>query len=189
MRPIVKALVGMALIAGLLPTAILAQDDDFGKTDTIYADIAFINELTATVTISMTNDENLVGLQIPFKMDAGLNKIVADSGVYAGGRVADAKWAYLGFRPDTAIQCVLLGMIADIGPTSHRLLPGRGRIATVFISSVEGKKIEKLAIDTTTVGRGVSLMAVADTFQGNDTLKIDMIARQIKPVWVVRYPK
>jgi hypothetical protein len=188
MRLFVNAFVCL-ILAGLLPAAIFAQQDGFGKPDTIYADVAYINDFTATVTISMTNDENLVGLQIPFRMDAGLNKIVADSAVYAGGRIAESKWAYSGFRPDTAVQCVTLGMIANIGPSNNKLAPGSGRLATVFISSIEGKKIEKLSVDSTTVNRGVSLMAVADMYQGNDTLKVDMIARQIKPAWVVRFPK
>jgi hypothetical protein len=78
-------------------------------------------------------------------------------------------------------------MIANIGPTDNKLTPGNGRIATVFVSSIEDKKIEKLTIDSTTVSRGVSLLAVADTYQGKDTLNTDMIDRHIKPVWVVRY--
>jgi len=190
MKPIAKALLVLSLLA-FLPLAAQAQKDQFGKPDTVYADVNYINEYTATITISYFNDENVVGLQIPIKMDAGMNKIVADSAVYTGGRVAEAKWAYTGFRPDTAIQCVMLGMIANVGPTDHKLTPGNGRLVTVFVSSLEAKKIGKLSIDTTTVARGSSLMAVADGVQGNppDSIKMDMIQRQIKPAWVVRAGK
>jgi hypothetical protein len=190
MKPIAFALLGLTCLL-LLPAASQAGQDRFGKVDTIYADVAVINGTTATVTVSYFNDENVVGLQIPFKMDAGMNKIVADSAIYTGGRIAEAKWAYPGFRPDTAIQCVTLGMIANIGPTDNKLTPGIGRIVTVFISSLEDKKIENFTIDTTTVARGVSLMAVADLVQGNppDSVKMTMIERQIKPAWVIRYAK
>jgi len=186
MRLIAKTLACLTCLV-LVPLLAQAQQDTFGKIDTIYADVARIDDVTMTVTISYTNDENVVGLQIPFKMDAGTNRVVADSAVYTGGRISEAKWAYPGFRPDTAIQCVTLGMIANIGPTENKLAPGSGRLVTVFVSSIEDKKIEKLSIDTTTVAHGVSLMVVADMYQGNDTLDTDMVQRHIYPAWVVRY--
>jgi hypothetical protein len=186
MKLIAKTLVCLTCLAAL-PLAVQAQQDRFGAPDTVYADVTRINDFTMTVTISYFNDENVVGLQIPFKMDAGLNKIVADSAVFTGGRITEAKWAYPGFRADSAIQCVTLGMIANIGPSDNKLTPGNGRLATVFVSSLEQKKIEKLTIDSTTVSRGVSLLAVADMYQGKDTLNLDMTERHIKPVWVVRY--
>ena len=107
MRLIANALICLTCLAAM-PLAVQAQQHQFGAPDTIFADVSRINDVTMAVTISYFNDENVVGLQIPFKMNAGLNKIVADSAVYAGGRIAQAKWAYSGFRPDTAIQCVLL---------------------------------------------------------------------------------
>jgi len=185
MKLIAKTLVYLTCLAAM-PLAVQAQQGLFGAPDTVYADIARINDFTMTVTISYFNDENVVGLQIPFKMNAGLNKIVADSAVYTGGRIAEAKWAYSGFRPDTAIQCVTLGMIANVGPTDYKLTPGNGRLATVFISSIENKKIEKLTIDSTTVNQGVSLMAVADNVQSSGDLRLEMKDRHILPVWVVR---
>ena len=190
MKPIAKTLFGLTCVI-LLPLAAMAGQDKFGVMDTVYADVAWISPSTATVTISYFNDENVVGLQIPFKMDAGMNKIVADSAVYLGGRIAEAKWAVAAFRPDTSVQCVLLGMMANVGPTDHKLTPGNGRLVTVFISSLEDKNIANLTIDTTTVARGVSLMAVADMIQGNpaDTVKMSMLERQIKPAWIIRYAK
>lgn len=188
MRSIAKALFCLTCLA-LLPVLSLAQGDAFGAPDTIWADVARIDDYTMTVTISFFNDEYVVGLAIPLHLDAGVNKIVADSVVYTGGRIAEAEWAYPGFRPDTAIQCVTLGMIANIGPTDHRLVPGRGRVATIFISSLEDKKIEKLTIDTTTTNPGNTLMAVAHLIQGEppDTVRLDTTERQIAPIWVVRY--
>lgn len=186
MKLIAKTLVYLTLLAAT-PLMVQAQQGRFGAPDTVYADIARINDFTMTVTISYFNDENVVGLQIPFKMNADLNKIVADSAVYTGGRIAEAKWAYSGFRPDTAIQCVLLGMIANVGPTDYKLTPGNGRVATVYVSSIEKKKIEKLSIDTTTVGQGVSLLAVADNIQSGGDTRLEVKDRHILPVWVVRH--
>ena len=34
-----------------------AQIDNYGKTDTIYADVEKLNDQTWTITISLTNDE------------------------------------------------------------------------------------------------------------------------------------
>ncbi|MCX6833869.1 MAG: hypothetical protein NTW07_01835 [candidate division Zixibacteria bacterium] len=186
MKLIAKTVVYLTLLAAM-PLVVQAQQGQFGVPDTVYADIARIDDFTMTVTISYFNDENVVGLQIPFKMNAGLNKVVADSAVYTGGRITEAKWAYSGFRPDTAVQCVLLGMMANIGPTEYRLTPGNGRVATVYVSSIEKKKIEKLSIDTTTVGQGVSLLAVADNIQNGADTRLEVKDRHILPVWVVRH--
>ncbi len=188
MKNIAKAFTCLACLA-LLPIAAQAQDDPFGVPDTVWADVARIDDFTMSITISLFNDEFVVGLAVPLKFDAGVNKIVADSAVYTGGRVAEAEWAYPGFRPDTAIQCVTLGMIANIGPTDHRLYPGKGRVATIFVSSLEGKKIENFTVDTTTTAPSNQLMAVSHRYQGEppDTVAVDITGRTIFPQWVVRY--
>ncbi len=188
MKPIAKAVTCLICLA-ILPLAVQAQTDPFGAADTVFADLARINANTWTVTISYFNDENVVGLAVPFKMDAGTNQIVADSAVYTGGRVSEANWVYPGFRPDTASQCVTLGMIANLGPTDHKLTPGNGRLVTVYVSSLEDRPIEKLLIDSTTTHPGNSLMAVLDFLQGEapDTVRVDISQRNIKPAWVVRY--
>ena len=188
MKPIVKTATWLVCLIVLTSMA-HAQSDPYGAPDTVWADVARINDFTMSVTISYFNDEPVVGLAIPLHLDAGDNLIVADSAIYTGGRIAEANWAYPGFRPDTAIQCVTLGMIANIGATDNKLLPGKGRVATIFVSSLEDKKIEKLLVDTTTTNPGNRLMAVAHILQGvaPDTVRIDINQRQIDPVWVVRY--
>lgn len=179
-------LVALGLL--LLPVVSMAQTDPFGAPDTIYADIAKIDDFHYSITISCFNDENVVGIAVPFKMSAGLNKIVADSAVYTGGRIVKASWAYPGFRPDTAIQCVTLGMIANLGPTENKLEPGSGRLVTVFVSSLEDKKIENLTVDTTTTAPSNYLMMIVDRLQGEppDTTALEFNDRQIVPEWVVR---
>lgn len=188
MKLVVKALTCIACLA-LLPIAASAQSDPFGVPDTVWADVARVDDHTMSITISFFNDEYVVGLAVPLKLDAGVTQIVADSAVYAGGRIAEADWAYPGFRPDTAIQCVTLGMIANIGPTDHRLYAGKGRVATIFVSSLDGNPIVDFTVDTTTTAPGNQLMAVSHRFQGEapDTIPVDITGRTIFPEWVVRY--
>ena len=188
MKFIAKALTCLVCLA-LVPIAANAQTDPFGAPDTVWADVSRIDDQTMAITISFFNDEYVVGLAVPLKLDAGTTKIVADSAIYTGGRVDEANWAYPGFRPDTAIQCVTLGMIANIGPTDNRLYAGKGRVATIYVSSLDGNKIENFTVDTTTTSPGNTLMAVSHRFQGEppDTVTVDVTGRTIFPEWIVRY--
>ena len=168
---------------------IALQDDPFGAPDTVYAEVAMIDDTHASVTISYFNDEEIVGLAVPLKMTAGMNKLVADSAIFTGGRVE--KWSFLKFRPDTAVQCVTLGMIANMGPTNYKMSPGIGRVATVFISSLTDEKIENLQIDTTTTYPSNYLQSVTDMVIGTppDTIRPNFDQRQFTPIWVLRYSK
>ncbi|MFQ5499514.1 MAG: hypothetical protein ACE5FH_07565 [Candidatus Zixiibacteriota bacterium] len=188
-----KSLMLLALIA-LIPAVVDAQVDMLGKTDTVYADVARIDDYHWSITVSMTNDEAIVGLSLPFKMQAGNTKIVGDSAIYTGGRVEH--FTYKGFRADTAVQCVMMGLVANMGPTDKRLDPGTGRLVTLFVSSIDKEPIKQLIIDTATVYPQNSLMAVAGAIQaaGDDSVP-DTIPgdnrkiRQIIPAFVVRYAK
>ncbi|MGH8015556.1 MAG: hypothetical protein ACREBV_05150 [Candidatus Zixiibacteriota bacterium] len=175
----------------ILPLAALAQTDRYGKADTIYADVEKVNETTWKISISMVNDEFIAGISIPMKLSAGMVKIVGDSAIYRGGRVEH--FAFKAFRADTAIQCVTMGMLANMGPTNHTLAPGSGRLFTVFISSFDKKPIEKLKVDTATTQPSNSLMAIADYIQWTDppdTLPLNERKNaEIIPVFVVREPK
>ncbi len=173
-----------------LPLVASAQVDKFGKPDTLTAEIGKVDPLHWTITVSLTNDEYVLGLSVPFRMTAGLNRIVADSAVFTGGRVSH--FALNAFRADTAIQCVLLGMISSTGGPKKRLDPGTGRLATIFISSLDKKPIEKLTVDTTTVHPQNSLLVIADTVQGlpSDTSHTtDIKDTQIIPAFVVKVAK
>jgi len=173
----------------MAPVLATAQTDYFGKIDTVYVEIENINDLNWSVTVSYTNDQPVVGLSIPLRLGAGDNRIVGDSAVYTGGRVEH--FAYKGFRADTAIQCVTMGMVANLGPTRHKLDPGSGRLVTFFVSSLDDKPITNLLVDTTTTHPENSLMTVADRIQptehGVDTIVGERIKElQIVPSFVVR---
>ena len=168
-----------------------AQTDKYGKTDTLYADVEKIGEDSWTITISLTNDEYIGGMSVPLKMSAGAVKIVGDSAVYTGGRVDHFTMKI--FRPDTAIQCVTLGMVANLGPTNKTLAPGSGRLVTIYVSSLDGSPVKKLIVDTATTTPNNSMMMVADRIQQTDppdTLPFGESKRaEIIPVFVVRNPK
>ncbi len=183
-------LLGLVILS-VLSVAGFAQVDHLGKTDTVYADLTQINDNSWSITINVTNDENILGLSVPLKLSGGNTKVVADSASYAGGRIEN--FAYKGFRPDTSIQCVMLGMIANLGPTSNKLAPGSGRLVTIFVSSLKGEKIEKLSVDTTTLSPDNSLMLVADA--GDIVKEADTIPRhldtrlEIYPAFITRFSK
>ncbi|MEA2031281.1 MAG: hypothetical protein U9N55_06780 [candidate division Zixibacteria bacterium] len=176
----------------LMPAASSAQVDHFGVTDTVYVDIASIDSANWSITVNYTNDEIIAGMSIPFKLDAGAVKIVADSALFVGGRAE--QFTLKKFRPDTTAQCVTLGMIADLGPTNNDLTPGSGRLATIFVSSIDDKSIEKLTVDTTTTAPNNSLLMVADYKEieslPSDTLPPHLDPRiNIHPAFVVKYSK
>ena len=169
----------------LIPMIASAQVDGFGKPDTLFAELSKIDNQNWSITISITNDEPIVGLAVPLKMTAGPNRIVADSAIYTGGRIEN--FAFKNYRPDTTIQCVTLGMVANLGPTHNFLAAGNGRLVTIFVSSLDDKTIEKLIVDTTTTSPNNSLMVMADQFQGADTISYNDRERlKIFPAFVVK---
>lgn len=190
MRFIAKTLY---VIVGLLiiPAIASSQVDHFGIIDTLYVDVARIDATNWTLTISLTNDEFIEGMSIPLKMTAGMTRIVADSAIYTGGRVEE--FAFKGFRPDTAIQCVTLGLVANLGPPKVKLPPGSGRLVTVFVSSLDGTPIDKLVVDTTTTNPNNSLLAVVRRIQLTDPPETISYERrgelELIPAFVVRQSK
>ena len=187
-----KLLLLSAVFALMLTAGAFAQTDVFGKTDTVYAELNQVNDKMWTITVSLTNDEDLLGLSVPLKMSSGVKTIVADSAVYTGGRVEH--FAYKGFRPDTAIQCVTLGMVANLGPTDNKLAAGEGRLATIFVSAMDEATIKELSVDSTTTHPNNSLMLVADSKEIANILGEEVPTQvdkrvEITPAFVVRKAK
>lgn len=161
-------------------------NDPFGAVpDTVYAEINRIDKSNWSVTITVFNDAPLAGLQIPIRYKGGNVQMVADSAVFAGSRVSD--WDMSQFRCDTAIQAFRILLVANMGPTQKKLIPGSGRITTVFISSLEDEPVENLTIDTTTIN-DLNLLFVADMNQTKNgkPMTVDPARREIRPAWVVR---
>ncbi len=136
----------------LMSLPAMAQKDEFGKVDTLLAESYKIDDTDWAVNVTLYNDEEILALSLPLKLDAGKTKVVADSTIFKGGR-AD-HFRVKNARVDTATQCVTIGLINDIGVSVPPMSPGRGRVATVFVSSIDGNPIEYLNVDTTTTPPG-----------------------------------
>lgn len=163
------------------------KPDHFGVLDTVYAEVSQIDPQNWSITISTANDENVEGLSVPLKLSSGTTRIVADSAVYTGGRVEH--FAFRGFRPDTMQQCVTLGMVANMGPSKNVLAPGKGRLVTIFVSSIKDEPVEELVVDTTTTSPNNSLMLVAQWEEikarlGEEAIRADK-RLEIYPAFVV----
>ncbi|MCK4462389.1 MAG: hypothetical protein KAW46_11335 [candidate division Zixibacteria bacterium] len=172
----------------LLPVFVSAQTDAFGIPDTLYADLSKIDDHNWKVDISYTNDEWIEALSIPLRLIGGKIRLIGDSAVFTGGRVE--KFDYKGFRADTAIQCVTIGLVANLGPNKNSLPPGKGRLMTLFVSTPDKEPIKEMTVDTTSTRPNNSLMVIAKWIQPGDppdTLGLDRKAeKEIIPVWVVR---
>jgi hypothetical protein len=142
----------------LLVGSAFAQKDDDGAVDTIYAESYRIDDKTWAINVSVFNDEEILAISLPMKFSAGTTKIYADSTVFTGGRVEHFR--VKNARSDSATQCVTIGLINDIGVSVPPMAPGKGRIATIFISSIDGSKVEALDVDTTTTPPGNSMQMV-----------------------------
>lgn len=197
---IIKLLTGSFLTMMLLASIVAAEPttaeavkaDHFGAVDTIIAEVARIDATHWSITISSTNDENVEGLSVPLKLSGGLARVIADSAIYTGGRAAH--FAFRGFSTDTVGQTVTLGMVANMGPTTNVLAPGKGRIVTVFVSAAGDKKVEKLVVDTTTTAPNNSLMMVASFEEMKRVLGVEEVLGtdkrlEIYPAFVVRESK
>jgi hypothetical protein len=142
----------------VISAALMAQDDKYGTVDTIYAEPYKIDARHWGINVSMFNDEEIIALSIPLTFNAGQNRVVADSTVFAGGRAESFRLKFA--RPDTTTQCLTIGLIADVGVSVPPIPAGKGRIATIFLSSLDGKDIASLKVDTTTTNPGNSLQII-----------------------------
>jgi hypothetical protein len=149
----------LTLVISILALSIMAQvDDKFGAIDTIFAEPYQINARNWAINVSMFNDEEIVAISVPLTFSAGTNRVVADSTIFAGGRAEQFRVKYA--VPDTASQTLTIGLLADIGVSVPPIAPGKGRIATIFISSLDAKDIVTLKVDSTTTPPSNSLLLV-----------------------------
>ena len=136
-----------------------AQKDGFGKPDTLYLEPYKIDAQHWGVNIALFNDQEVLALSLPIKFMSGKAKIIADSTVFTGGRVENFR--VKNARIDTATQCITIALINDIGVSVPPLSSGTGRIATIFVSAMDGQDIEYLVVDTTTTMPSNTLQLVA----------------------------
>lgn len=163
MSPRKLLLIGIA-VCFLMVSGAVAQDDKFGKADTIFIETYQIDAKTWGVNVSLFNDEDIMALSIPLRFKSGNTRVVADSAVYTGGIVEAFRVKQA--RVDTATQCLTLGLINDVGVSVPPIPPGQGRIATIFVSSLDDVDINNLKVDSTTTPPGNSLQLVTPPSTG-----------------------
>ncbi|MCX6829502.1 MAG: hypothetical protein NT002_09515 [candidate division Zixibacteria bacterium] len=159
-----SALLMVALLV-LVSANLMAQTaDTYGAVDTVYAEPYKIDAKHWGINISMFNDEEIIAISVPVTFSAGNNRLVADSTIFTGGRAEAFRVKFA--RPDTTTQCLTIGLIADIGVSVPPIPPGKGRIATIFVSSLDGKEITSFKVDSTTTPPGNSLQLVKQPSDG-----------------------
>ncbi len=137
-----KLIILTAIFILAISGAAYSQSDAFGSADTIYAETYRIDDNNWGVNVSMFNDEEIMALSIPFIFTSGKTKVIADSTVFIGG-IAEA-FRIKQSRVDTMRQCLTIGPISDIGVSVPPIQPGKGRIATIFVSAFEGAYFSSL---------------------------------------------
>ena len=186
------SLCAVLIILGATTQAQVA-DTLFGKNDTLYVDMTEIKSGQWSLGISYSNKNAITAISVPLKYNAGLAKLIADSAVYAGGRVET--WAFKGFRCDTAIQVITLGMIANLGPSSKNVLnAGSGRLVTVFLHAADSLKPGPLVVDTCTSYPNNTLQTVGDfsnlNLKEGEKITAEMVTKlTIAPAFMVRKEK
>ena len=153
-----KPLILVIAISLLFSCNLTAQDDKFGAVDTVYLESYQIDAKNWAVNISLFNDEEIMALSIPITFSSGKTKIVADSTSFIGGVVEAFRVKQA--RVDSSTQCLTLGLINDVGVSVPPIPPGKGRIATVFISALDGSELKKFDVDSTTTPPGNTLQLV-----------------------------
>ncbi|MCX6826691.1 MAG: hypothetical protein NTV06_05420 [candidate division Zixibacteria bacterium] len=154
----VKLIFFIIALLVLISSNLVAQEDKFGAIDTIYVEPYKIDTQHWGINISMFNDEDIIGICIPLKLKAENNRVVADSTIFTGGRAESFRVKIV--RTDTAKQCVTIGLIADLGVSVPPMAPGKGRIATVFVSSLDNNNIISLEVDSITTTPNNSLQLI-----------------------------
>jgi len=169
----------MMLLAG----GLFAQVDKAGAIDTMYLEPYQIDAKNWAVNVSLFNDEDIIAISLPIIFSSGKTKIVSDSTIFKGGR-ADHFGVKIA-RADTAAQCVTIGLVWALGGTVPPIAPGTGRIATIFISALDGSDFSApLTIDTTTTNPSNSLQMVMPSMEDEK-----LPAEEVIPFLVIKSPE
>ncbi len=135
----------LAGILCLAPVVMANDKNDDGVTDSMVINtVAALKGGKMAVLVEFVNDQELAGLTIPLSVKGSGVKI--DSVSFAGSRVE-----YINTRPvtiDKSGQKVVFGAICM---TEDYIAPGRGLMATLYLSGPDALKPEQITVDTTTI--------------------------------------
>jgi len=159
-----KPLILAVMMLLVLSAGLMAQEDKYGKVDTIYAEPYQIDAKNWAINVSMFNDEEILAISVPLIFKAGKTAIVADSTIFKGGVAEEFRVKHA--RVDTAAQCVTIGLIADVGVSVPPIPPGKGRVATIFLSALDKSDFKLTYVDSTTTPPGNNLQLVTPPTEG-----------------------
>jgi len=159
-KPLILAVIMLLVFSA----GLMAQDDKYGKIDTVFAEPYQIDAKNWAVNVSMFNDEEIIAISIPLTFKAGKTAIVADSTIFKGGVAESFRVKHA--RIDTATQCVTIGLIADVGVSVPPIPPGKGRVATIFLSALDKSDFKLTMVDTVTTPPGNNLQLVKPPTEG-----------------------
>ncbi|MDD4052239.1 MAG: hypothetical protein PHR28_10135 [candidate division Zixibacteria bacterium] len=134
----------MMLVMVFAPAVMAAPDVDDNAPDTLLiGKAALLKAGKATVRIEFINDQDLAALTIPIGVKGAGVKV--DSVSFAGSRVE-----YVKTRPVTINENgqIIFGVICM---TEDFVAPGRGLMATLYMSVSDSAKVDQIKVDTTTV--------------------------------------
>ncbi len=141
-----RVLLLISLLCAISIGSAVAQEDPLGKIDTVTFYHEKIDDGKWLVSAHVWNDEYLAAISISMKFTAGVSKIKVDSVSYTGTRTEYFAQKY---NPvDEENQTVLIGGLAYMGADKPPMSPGEGEVARVYLSAVDPKKADVLAVDT-----------------------------------------
>ena len=93
-----------------------------------------------TIELNLTNSDTLSGMQIP--LDLGLSKLglQLDSVSFVGSRVEHFYGSFYNVYPEQDKVFIFILESADAEINSSPLLPGSGKIATIYLTSVRASE-------------------------------------------------
>jgi hypothetical protein len=100
-------------------------------------------------SVSVSNDQGLAGLTLPFRYGDGDSPIVCDSISFSDTRVEYFELKTQ--RIDTVEQVILLGLIPDFVGKKPPLERGYGEVARIYFTIKRGPRFQSYLLDTTTV--------------------------------------
>ncbi len=135
----------MMVVMVFAPVVMAAPDDvDENAPDTLLiGKAAPVKAGKAAVRIEFVNDQDLAALTIPIAVKSAGVKV--DSVSFAGSRVE-----YVKTRPVTIKDNgqIIFGVICM---TEDFIVPGRGLMATLYMSVNDSAKLDLIKVDTTTI--------------------------------------
>lgn len=125
-------------------TVMAVEDVDDNVPDSIlFGGPAPLKAGKTTVRIEFVNDQDLAALTIPIAVKGAGVKV--DSLSFAGSRVEYIKTRPVTIKEDGRVVFGVICMTEDF------IAPGRGLMATLFLSVPDNVKAEQIAVDTTTI--------------------------------------